>query len=125
MKSFLTFFLLLFALNMNMYAERNDTIGHTIPIIDAGGVYPIGGYPPHAPMVPPLVTLYDHTLSIYTDATKQVSVYPVDYDDETDPLYTTVVPENTYSCVLPSWLEGVYAIEIVINGHRFVGEIEL
>ncbi|MBR3093351.1 MAG: hypothetical protein IKG99_10065 [Bacteroidaceae bacterium] len=62
---------------------------------------------------------------IYAYSEKQVSVYPVDYDDETDPLYTTYVPENTYSCVLPSWLEGVYAIEIEINGIVFVGEIEL
>ena len=103
-----------------------DSIGgHPIPIIDTGGTDPIIGNVPHAPMVPPLVILDNHTLYIYAEAEKQVSVYPVDYDDETDPLYTTVVPEFTYSTVLPSWLSGTYAIEIVLNGHTFVGEIEL
>ena len=81
---------------------------------------------PHkGPLSIPATVLYGHTLYIYADAEKQVSIFPVDYDDETDPLYTTYVSENTYSCVLPSWLVGVYAIEIEINGIIFVGEIEL
>lgn len=98
----------------------------SIPIV-VHPIDPIGTGDPifHAPMLAPTVFLCGHTLYIYAYAEKQVSVYPVDYDDETDPLYTTYVPENTNSCVLPSWLEGVYAIEIEINGHTFVGEIEL
>ena len=80
---------------------------------------------PRQSLQPLCIGLLNHTLLFYTGDEKQVRIYPVDYDDETDPLYTTYVPENTYSCVLPSWLEGVYAIEIEINGIVFVGEIEL
>lgn len=74
---------------------------------------------------PLCIGLLNHTILFYVDATKQVSVYPVDYDDQTAPLYSTVVPESTYSTLLPSWLSGAYVIEIVLNGHTFVGEIEL
>lgn len=112
-----------FPLHSNAQVQnRNDSI----PIV-MRPINPIGTGEPiyHAPMHAPAVYLCNHTLYIYAYSEKQVSVYPVDYDDETDPLYTTYVPENTYSCVLPSWLEGVYAIEIEINGIVFVGEIEL
>ena len=106
--------------------SQNPTRNDSIPII-LNPIDPIGPGGPifHAPMHGPTVYLCGHTLYIYADAEKQVSIFPVDYDDETDPLYTTYVLENTYSCVLPSWLEGVYAIEIEINGIVFVGEIEL
>ena len=118
-KLFLFFLFALMPLmsNAKSIGDGGDTLHLTPPIIDPDFDNPR--------MPVPTVVLSNHTLYIYADAEKQVSVYPVDYDDETDPLYTTVVPENTYSCVLPSWLEGTYAIEIEINGHRFVGEIEL
>lgn len=74
---------------------------------------------------PLCIGLLNHTMVFYTDYEKQVRIFPVNYDDQTTPLYTTYVPENTYSCVLPSWLVGVYAIEIEINGIIFIGEIEI
>ena len=113
----------MFSLRSN---AQNPTRNDSIPIV-MNPIDPIGSGDPifHAPMHAPTVYLCGYTLYIYAYAEMQVSVFPVDYDDETVPLYTTYVPENTYSCVLPSWLEGLYAIEIEINGHRFVGEIEL
>ena len=113
----------MFSLQSN---SQNPTRNDSIPII-IYPIDPIGTGEPifHAPVHAPTVYLCGYTLYIYAYAEKQVSIYPVDYDDETDPLYTTFVLENTFSCVLPSWLEGVYAIEIEINGIVFVGEIEL
>ena len=103
--------------------DEDTTVVVLIPIQD---VIPDDGGEIHRQSLQPLcIGLLNHTLYIYADAEKQVSIFPVDYDDETDPLYTTYVSENTYSCVLPSWLIGVYAIEIEINGIVFVGEIEL
>ena len=104
----------------------SDSINGPIPISLTEPPHDIIIDPPHrGPVEPPLATIEGHNLCIYADATKQVSVYPVDYDDQTAPLYSTVVPESTYSTLLPSWLSGAYVIEIVLNGHTFVGEIEL
>lgn len=120
----LTFVFLLASMPLISNAQNIGEGGDTIHLIHP--IDPIIDPDLDSPRMPnPTVVLYNHTLWIYAEAEKQVSVYPVDYDDETDPLYTTYVPENTYSCVLPSWLEGVYAIEIEINGIVFVGEIEL
>ena len=106
--------------NAQNIGEGGDTIHLTHPID------PVIDPDLDNPRMPiPTVILNNHTLYIYAEAEKQVSIYPVDYDDHTTPLFTTYVPENTYSCVLPSWLVGVYAIEIEINGIIFVGEIEL
>ena len=104
-----------------VYADGPDPI----PLTPIDGNIGNNGEGHRNPIQPPLATIEDHILCIYANAEKQVSIFPVDYDDETDPLYTTYVSENTYSCVLPSWLIGVYAIEIEINGIVFVGEIEL
>ena len=106
--------------NAQNIGEGGDTIHLTHPID------PVIDPDLDNPRMPiPTVILNNHTLYIYANAEKQVIVYPVDYDDETDPLYTTAIPEFTYSTVLPSWLEGTYAIEIEINGIVFIGEIEL
>ena len=103
--------------------DEDTTVVVLIPIQD---VIPDDGGEIHRQSLQPLcIGRLNHTLYFYANEEKQVSIFPVDYDDETDPLYTTYVSENTYSCVLPSWLIGVYAIEIEINGIVFVGEIEL
>ena len=126
MKKIFALLFCMFSLSISIQAEMTDSIGgHPIPIIDTGETDPIIGDVPHAPMVPPLVILDNHTLCFYAEAEKQVSVYPVDYDDETEPLYSVSVPEYNYSTALPSWLSGTYVIEIVLDGHTFVGEIKL
>ena len=125
MKRIFVFLLCCFAVAMSSSAQGPSN-RDSIPVI-LHPIDPIGTGDPifHAPLHAPSAYLYGHTLYIYTYAEKQVSVYPVDYDDQTAPLYSTVVPESTYSTLLPSWLSGAYAIEIVLNGHTFVGEIEL
>ena len=120
-------FLLLCSLFMAL-AVNAQTPGDTTGVViglKVKDIDPEIDNPHKGPISVPAAVLYDHTLYIYAEAEKQVSIFPVDYDDETNPLYTTVVPELPYSSGLPSWLEGVYAIEIEINGIVFVGEIEL
>lgn len=120
---FLLLWCCVFPLHSNAQVQnRNDSI----PIV-MRPINPIGTGEPiyHAPMHAPAVYLCNHTLYIYAYSEKQVSVYPVDYDDETEPLYSVSVPEYNYSTALPSWLSGTYVIEIVLDGHTFVGEIKL
>ena len=116
---------IIFSFLASLSANAHAPIDTTGIVINLTEIDPEIGNPHRTPPCVPTCMLYGHILCIYADAEKRVSVFPVDYCDQTNPLFTTYVPENTYSCVLPSWLEGTYAIEIEINGIVFIGEIEI
>jgi len=84
----------------------------------------IGGFPmPKSPVEPPMVSLDDHTLYIY-DVAYDFTLMLVDEND--DVIYSTFVPANTASVVLPSTLTGTYTLQLIPNGtYYFEGEIEL
>ncbi len=117
------FILALVLQNQSMVVYADNTT--PIPLTPKDGNIGNNGEGHRAPVLSPIATIEDHTLCIYSYAEKQVRVYPVDYNDETSLLYSANISENTFSTSLPLWLNGIYAIEIEINGYVFVGEIEL
>ncbi len=75
------------------------------------------------PVLIPMVSLDDHTLYIY-DVAYDFTLMLVDEND--DVVYSTFVPANTASVVLPSTLTGTYTLMLIPNGtYYFEGEIEL
>ena len=82
----------------------------------------IGGNPlPKSPVEPPMVSLDDHTLYLY-DVAYDFTLMLVDEND--DVVYSTFVPANTASLVLPSTLTGTYTLMLIPNGtYYFEGEI--
>ena len=84
----------------------------------------VSGNPmPKSPVEAPTVSLDDHTLYIY-DVAYDFTLMLVDEND--DVIYSTFVPANTASLVLPSTLTGTYTLMLIPNGtYYFEGEIEL
>ena len=75
------------------------------------------------PVLIPTVSLDDHTLYLY-DVAYDFTLMLVDEND--DVVYSTFVPANTASVVLPSTLTGTYTLMLIPNGtYYFEGEIEL
>ena len=84
----------------------------------------VSGNPmPKSPVEAPMASLDDHTLYLY-DVAYDFTLMLVDEND--DVIYSTFVPANTASVVLPSTLTGTYTLMLIPNGtYYFEGEIEL
>ena len=121
-----TVFLLLFGLFslaticQNVVRPVGVLVDLTVQIVDPFG----NGHPiPKSPAEAPTVSLDDHTLYIY-DVAYDFTLMLVDEND--DVIYSTFVPANTASVVLPSTLTGTYTLQLIPNGtYYFEGEIEL
>lgn len=74
------------------------------------------------PIVPPSVSLDDHTLYFETPC-DGCTLNIVDENDVV--VYTLVIPTSTASLVLPSTLSGEYTIEIIRGNYLFYGTIDL
>ena len=83
-----------------------------------------GGNPfPKSPILPPTVSIDDHTLYIY-DVAYAFTLYLLDEDGEV--AYTTSVAAGTPTVTLPSDLTGDYELLLVPGGrYYFSGWIEL
>lgn len=77
---------------------------------------------PKSPILPPSVSLDDHTLYFDTPC-DGCTLNIVDENDVV--VYTTVIPTGTTSLVLPSTLSGEYIIEIIRGNYRFWGIISI
>ena len=119
------FAILLSMITLHAFSERpvfywGDLVQLQVQIYD-----PVisGNSMPKSPVEPPMVSLDDHTLYLY-DVAYDFTLMLVDEND--DVVYSTFVPANTASLVLPSTLTGTYTLMLIPNGtYYFEGEIEL
>ena len=77
---------------------------------------------PKSPIMPPSVSLDDHTLYFDTPC-DGCTLNIVDENDVV--VYTLVIPTGTTSLVLPSTLSGDYTIQIIRGNYLFYGTINL
>ena len=77
---------------------------------------------PKTPIVPPSVSLDDHTLYFNTPC-DGCTLNIVDRNDVV--VYTTVIPTGTTSLVLPATLTGEYELQIISGIYLFYGTIDL
>ena len=81
------------------------------------------GDPHRGPDIYPHVSLDGHTLYLYS-VSYDLTLVLVDEEDEV--VYTTFIPANTPSVVLPASLSGEYEIQLYPGGdYYFYGWIEL
>ncbi len=79
--------------------------------------------PQRTPILLPNVELDGHTLYLYS-VSYDLTLVLVDEEDEV--VYTTFIPANTPSVVLPATLSGEYEIQLYPGGdYYFYGWIEL
>lgn len=105
-------------------AAVNIRVQASLPIImEVSKIDPIGEQThPKSPLMPPSVSLEDHTLYFET---------PCDgctlniVDENNVVIYTLVIPTGTTSLVLPSTLSGEFTIEIIRGNYLFYGTIDL
>ena len=85
---------------------------------------PLFPYPsyPKTPIIPPNVSLDDHTLYFDTPCDGCV-LNIVDGNDVV--VYTLVIPTGTTSLVLPATLYGEYELQIISGKYLFYGTIDL
>lgn len=77
---------------------------------------------PKTPIVPPFISLDDHTLYFDTPC-DSCTLNIVDENDMV--VYTLVIPTGTTSLVLPSTLSGEYELQIICGYYLFYGKIDL
>ena len=77
---------------------------------------------PKTLIVPPLLSLDDHTLYFNTPC-DGCTLNIVDSNDVV--VYTTVIPTGATSLVLPATLSGEYELQIISAGYLFYGTIDL
>lgn len=112
---------------LNTFAGDSLTIGNHIPLVYDR---PLTEVDPHqgngrGPICPPSVSIDDHTLYFWDTCAFLIYIKEEDENGDEQVVYTTFVPADETSIVLPSDLYGNYIIEVVRDNLCFVGEIEL
>ena len=94
------------------------------PIPLTGGyVDPTAGHDyPRTPMLAPTIEIEDYTLFFITPCDGSALRL---LDGDGDLVYSTVIPTNASSLVLPSYLSGEYEIQIIQGRIYFWGDIYL
>ena len=122
MKKYLFSFVMLLGvmcLNATSLQPGSDII---LEVGDVNPTNPHGGRP-RTPITCPNVALDGHTLYLYS-VSYDLTLVLVDEEDEV--VYTTFIPANTSSVVLPATLSGDYEIQLYPGGdYYFYGWIEL
>ena len=77
---------------------------------------------PKSPVVPPSISLDDHTL--YFDTPCDGCTLNI-VDENNLVVYTMVIPSGTTSLVLPSTLSGKYELQLIRGNYLFWGVITL
>lgn len=77
---------------------------------------------PHTPVRMPSVTQEDHTLT-FNHGCDNTTLAIIDDEDET--VYCADIELGCESLILPSWLTGVYKLQIIRGSFTFEAEIEL
>ena len=77
---------------------------------------------PKKPILPPTISLDDHTLYFDTPC-DGCTLNIVDSNDTV--VYTTVIPTGATSLVLPATLSGKYGLQIISGNYLFYGTIDL
>lgn len=122
-KKNLLLFLLIMALSplssIKISADNPDDIDLEVGIIDPDD---LKDNDPKSPIIIPHVGIDGYTLYFYTPCDGCV----LRLSDENDNVvYSTVIPTGTTTLVLPSYLSGIYKIEIIQGFYCFWGYIEL
>ena len=105
--------------SVSMMAMTTD-VPLTVGIIDPQNGQ---GDPHRGPVTCPQVDLDGHTLYLYS-VSYDLTLVLVDEEDEV--VYTTFIPANTVSVVLPTSLSGTYEMQLYPGGdYYFYGWIEL
>ena len=108
------------AFSMHGYAALNsDPVDLEATILDPTSQE--GGFP-KTPIVPPSVSLDDHTLYFDTPC-DGCTLNIVDRNNVV--VYTLVIPTGTTSLVLPATLSGEYELQIISGNYLFYGTIDL
>lgn len=80
---------------------------------------------PRSPIDVPQVEQIDHTLYFLDESDLVLNLYSMDDNEELFWEYTTIVPAETESVMLPCNFSGTYVIEVIREEQHFIGEIEL
>lgn len=118
-KLFFIFSLML--ISFNAFAGDAQIVGESLPLNyvapETDPFKPNG----RGPVYIPSVTIDGYTLYFWDAADFTISIV----DDEEQVVYTTFVPANQTSVVLPTTLSGSYTIEVIRGSQTFVGVILL
>lgn len=119
-KVFLVFCMLLF---VGISFANTQRVCGAVPL-QVGITDPTQGHKPieRSPVVIPSINLDGYTLYFETPCDGSVLCL---LDEDGDVVYSTVIPTNASSLVLPSYLSGKYEIQIVQGSIYFWGYIEL
>ncbi|MBQ5981841.1 MAG: DUF3244 domain-containing protein [Prevotella sp.] len=113
-----TIYLFAFTLSV-MAGGLSESIDFQVSFDENGPLYP--SYP-KSPIMPPSVSLDDHTLYFDTPC-DGCTLNIVDENDVV--VYTLFIPTGTTSLVLPSTLSGEYVLQIIRSNYLFWGYVTL
>ena len=118
MKKFFLFFYFIISNVMSFANNDNTSLNLQVGYIDPS----VTSNVPKTPIIPPSVSLDDHTLYFDTPC-DSCTLNIVEENDVV--VYTLVIPTGTTSLVLPSTLSGDYTIQIIRGNYLFYGTIIL
>lgn len=102
----------------NLYAGEGDPLDLEVKKIDNK---PIHSGDPKSPVLIPTVWQDGYELEIETPHAE----YVLNIVSGTTVVYSVVVPANVSLVMLPSWLSGIYELQLIQGNLCFYGDIEL
>ena len=102
----------------NLYAGEGDPLDLEVKKIDNK---PIHSGDPKSPVLIPTVWQDGYELEIEAPHAE----YVLNIVSGTTVVYTVVVPANVSLVMLPSWLSGIYELQLIQGNLCFYGDIEL
>ena len=102
----------------NLYAGEGDPLDLEVKKIDNK---PIHSGDPKSPVLIPTVWQDGSELEIETPHAE----YVLNIVSGTTVVYSVVVPANVSLVMLPSWLSGIYELQLIQGNLCFYGDIEL
>ena len=124
MKTIKKILFVLFVCLMNIELTTAQTV---VPLNDNGIGDPtsMNGGHNKSPISVPTLYIDGNNLYLVENYSATVCLYASDDDELQNVIYTTFINENGHTVVLPTYLEGSFIIEIIVNNHSFIGYIEM
>lgn len=100
-----------------VYADPSDIdlqVGYDDPL-DEGGIH-------RSPIAIPCIGIEGYTLTFFTPCDGCLLQL---LSEDNEVVYSTIIPSNATTLVLPSYLSGTYEIQIIQDNICFWGDIEL
>lgn len=109
----------------NTFAGTNSSVGDNLPLSYIAPEIDPNGHFGRAPICPPSISIDGHTLYFWDTCDFTIYIKEENENGSEHTVYSTFVAADDTAVSLPSYLCGMYLIEVVRGEQRFVGEISL